>query len=117
VVSEVRLGEVYWLDLGDALRAGPADRHPCIVVQGDVFNRSEIGTTVVCIVTSNLQRGLAPGNVILEEGEAGLSRARVVNVSQLMTVDKKELEELVGRVSAKSLRAVLSGVNLLFERN
>lgn len=116
-MSEVRQGEVYWLGFGVALGSGPADRHPCVVVQGDAFNRSKIATTVVCIITSNLQRGLAPGNVILEEGEAGLSRASVVNVSQLMTVDKQELEELIGRVSGKSLRAVLGGVNLVFERS
>jgi mRNA-degrading endonuclease toxin of MazEF toxin-antitoxin module len=53
----VRQGEVYWLDFGAAGGSSPAERHPCVVVQSDLFNRSRIGTTVVCLITSNLERG------------------------------------------------------------
>ena len=89
----VRQGEVYWLDLGAAPGSGPAHRHPHVVVQNDLFNRSRISTTVVCSVTSKLGRAGAPGNVRLEVGEGGLPKASVVNVSQLYTVDKAELTD------------------------
>jgi hypothetical protein len=39
-VSEIRQGQVYWLDFGAAAGSAPAERHPCVVVQNDVFNRS-----------------------------------------------------------------------------
>ena len=116
MVSEIRQGQVYWLDLGPASGSAPAERHPCVVVQNDVFNRSAIATSVVCLITSNLTRAKAPGNVLLKRGEANLPKAGVVNVSQILTVDKAELAELSGRLSAASAGAVRDGLNLLFDR-
>ena len=115
-MSGIRQGQVYWLDFGPMAGSAPAERHPCVVVQNDIFNESAIQTSVVCLITSNLNRANAPGNVLLEKGEANLPRASVVNVSQIVTVDKQELVEYVGRLSAASADAVRDGLHLLFER-
>ncbi len=88
---------MYWLDFGPAAGSAPADRHPCVVVQNDVFNRSAIATSVVCLSTSNLSLANAPGNVLLKKGEANLAKASVVNVSQILTVDKAGLVECAGQ--------------------
>jgi mRNA interferase MazF len=87
-----------------------------VVVQNDVFNQSAIGTSVVCLITSNLSRANAPGNVLLKKGEANLPKASVVNVSRILTVDKAELVESVGRLSRTAAVAVRDGLHLLFDR-
>ena len=115
-MSEIRQGQVYWLDFGPAAGSAPAERHPCVVVQNDVFNRSAIGTSVVCLLTSNLSRANAPGNVLLKKGEANLPKASVVNVSQILTVDKAELAECTGELSGGAAGAVRDGLHLLFDR-
>jgi mRNA interferase MazF len=115
-VSEIRQGQVYWLDFGPAAGSAPADRHPCVVVQNDIFNRSAIATTVVALVTSNRRRAHAPGNVLLKKGEASLPKAGVVNVSQILTVDKAELKESVGTLSPAAGNAVSDGLRMLFGR-
>jgi mRNA interferase MazF len=115
-VSEIQQGQVYWLDFGPAAGSAPAERHPCVVVQNDVFNRSAIATSVVCLITSNLSRAKAPGNVLLKKGEASLPKASVVNVSQILTVDKAELVECAGKLSVAAVGAVRDGLHLLFDR-
>ena len=115
-MSGIRQGQVYWLDFGPAAGSAPAERHPCVVVQNDVFNRSAIATSVVCLITSNLSRANAPGNVLLKKGEANLPKASVVNVSQILTVDKAELVECTGTLSVASAVAVRDGLHLLFDR-
>ena len=115
-MSEIRQGQVYWLDFGPATGSAPVARHPCVVVQNDIFNRSAIQTSVVCLITSNLTRANAPGNVLLKKGEAGLPKPSVVNVSQILTVDKAELVECAGKVSASSAAAVSEGLHMLFGR-
>jgi mRNA interferase MazF len=115
-VSAIRQGQVYWLDLGPATGSAPAERHPCVVVQNDVFNQSAIATSVVCLITSNLSRAKAPGNVLLKKGEAGLSKASVVNISQILTVDKAELSECIGKLSGAAVEAVRDGLHMLFDR-
>ena len=115
MARESRHGEIYWLDFGSSWGSGPAERHPCVVVQSDVFNRTRIATTVVCLITSNMNRAEDPGNVALRKGEARLPKPSVVNVSQVVTVDKADFEERVGRIPGASLAAVLKGLRLVFE--
>jgi mRNA interferase MazF len=103
--SQIEQGQVYWLDLG-----------PCVVVQNDVFNRSAIRTSVVCLITSNLSRANAPGNVLLKKGEANLPKASVVNVSQILTVDKADLLECTGKLAGPAAGAVRDGLHMLFEK-
>lgn len=109
----IRQGDVYWIDLGPPGRSGPGYLHPHVVVQNDLFNRSRIGTVVVCAITSNLKRGEAPGNVLLDEGEANLPKRSVVNVSQVFTVDKDELVEKIGGLTPERVQQILAGLDLL----
>ena len=115
-MSEIRQGEIYWIDLGLAAGSAPAERHPCVVVQSDVFNRSRIATTVVCLVTSNLDRGRAPGNVHLKKGAGNLPKESVVNVSQVVTVEKADLVDRIGKLPTGMIDAVRTGLHLLFDR-
>jgi mRNA interferase MazF len=115
-VSDIRQGEVYWIDFGPTAGSAPAERHPCVVVQSDAFNRSSIATTVVCLLTSNLARAAAPGNVALKKGDANLPKASVVNISQILTVDKTELTERIGKLPASVVDAIRTGLEVLFER-
>lgn len=111
----IRQGEVYWVDLGKPRGSEPAYRHPHIIIQNNVFNTSKINTVVVCTLTSNLKRAKAPGNVLLEKGEANLPKMSVVNISQIYTVNKNDLSEKIGQVSEKRLTQILDGIRLLTE--
>lgn len=111
----IKQGDVFWIDLGGPSGSGPGYRHPHVVIQNNVFNRSRINTVVVCAVTSNLKRAGAPGNVLLEKGEANLPKQSVVNVSQIFTVDRRDLVEKIGTLSPSRVRQVLSGVQLVIE--
>ena len=108
-------GDVFWIDLGAPSGAEPGYRHPHVVVQNNVFNRSRLNTVVVCVLTSNLKRAEAPGNVLLEKGEANLPKQSVVNVTQIFTVDRGDLVERIGGLSRKRVRQILDGVLLLME--
>jgi len=108
----MRQGEVYWLRFGGQ-GSEPRGRRPAVVVQHDRFNRSAITTTVVAAITSNLRLAAMPGNVRLRKGEANLPRSCVINVSQLLTVDRARLLRPMGALSYERLRHVLHGLALL----
>lgn len=107
-------GDVFWLDTGAPRGAGPGFRRPHVVVQNDVFNASRIQTTVLCALTSNLARAKAPGNLLLRKGEANLPRRSVVNVSQIVTVDKSVLREKIGTLSHPRVLEIVAGLRLVF---
>lgn len=111
----INQGDVYWIDLDEPSDSGPGFRHPHVVVQNDLFNHSRLATVVVCLLTTNLRLASAPGNVLLNMGEANLSRQSVVNVTQLYTVDKADLTEWIGVLSENRVRQIVAGIRLLTE--
>lgn len=111
----IRQGDIYWIDFGVPGGSGPGFRHPHVVVQNNLFNGSRIGTVVVCALTSNIRRATAPGNVLLKKGEANLKKDSVVNITQLVTVDKTDLIERIGTLSPARVREIIDGLSLLIE--
>jgi mRNA interferase MazF len=108
-----RRGEIWWASLGDPVGSGPGFRRPVLVIQCDDFNKSAIRTTICAVVTSNLRLAEAPGNVRLARRGTGLARDSTVNVSQLITLDKRLLTTRVGRVASETLRSVEAGIRLV----
>lgn len=111
----INQGDIFWIELDEPSGSEPGYRHPHVVIQNNVFNRSRISTVVVCALTSNLKRAAAPGNVLLEPGETSLPKQSVVNISQIFTVDKGQLSEKIGTLSNRRVREILDGVKLLLE--
>lgn len=111
----IKQGDIFWVDLGDPRESEPGYRHPHVVVQNNIFNKSKIGTVVVCALTSNLKRATAPGNVLLRQGEGNLPKDSVVNISQVVTLNKSDLVEKIGSVSFKRVRQIIEGITLLLE--
>ncbi len=111
----INQGDIFWIELGAPSGSEPGYTHPHVVVQNNLFNKSRINTVVVCALTSNLKRAEAPGNVLLAPGEANLPKQSVVNVSQIYTVDKRDLVEKIGTLSSHRVREILDGFRLLLE--
>ncbi|MEW6618602.1 MAG: type II toxin-antitoxin system PemK/MazF family toxin [bacterium] len=109
----INQGDVFWVELGEPSGSAPGYRHPHVVIQNNLFNRSRINTVVVCTLTSNLKRAKVPGNVLLSKGEANLPKQSVVNISHLVTVDKSDLVEKIGTLSPNRIQEILGGIQLL----
>ncbi len=109
-------GDVWWADLGEPVGSEAGYRRPVLVIQGDAFNRSGIGTVVSIPLTSTLRWADAPGNVRLSARSTGLPRDSVANVSQIAAVDRTLLTERVGKLSRAKVDLVLSGVDVVLGR-
>ena len=112
-MAGVQRGEIWWADLPNLRRSEPGFRRPVLVVQGDSFNHSRIQTVVVAAITSNLKLAGAPGNVMLPARSSGLPRDSVVNVSQILTLDRGFLTEHAGTLPARLQGAVDAGLRLV----
>jgi mRNA interferase MazF len=111
----INQGDIYWIELDEPEGSETVYKHPHVIVQNNLFNRSQIRTVLVCPLTSNLKRASAPGNVLLDKKESNLSKQSVVNVSQVLTVDKTQLDGYVGTLSTKRLTEILNGIKLVLE--
>ena len=84
-----------------------------LIVQSNLFNNSGIRTVVVAVITSNLVLADAPGNVRIGKTDSGLSKPSVVNVSQLLTVDRVILKQRMRTLNSEAMSKVNEGLKLL----
>jgi mRNA interferase MazF len=111
----INQGDIYWIELDEPEGSEPGYKHPHVIVQNNLFNSSKIKTVLVCPLTTNLKRASSPGNVSLDKKESGLPKESVVNVSQVFTVDKTQLDEYVGTLSSKRITEIINGIKLLLD--
>lgn len=109
----MKRGEVWWASLPTPSGSGPGLRRPVLVVQASPFNESRIATVIVAVLTSDLARAEAPGNVRVPRVDSGLPRPSVVNVSQLFTIDRAVLTKRVRALPAATMKAVDAGLKLV----
>jgi mRNA interferase MazF len=112
---EIERGEIWWADLREPRRSEPDYRRPVLVVQANSFNRSRIQTAIVAAISTNLGLADAPGNVLLPARSAGLARDSVINVSQLLTLDRTYLTEHAGTLPPRLQRSVDEGLRTVLQ--
>lgn len=112
---EIRQGDIFWINLAEPAGSEPGNPRPFVIIQNNLLNRSRIRTVIVCGLTSNLRRAMAPGNVLLDIGECRLPRQSVVNVSQILTVDRTDLGVKIGTLSPRRVREILDGIRFILE--
>ena len=110
---EINQGDIYWISAEEPDGTEPGYTHPHVIVQENVLNHSRIKTVVVCALTSNMKRAKAPGNVLLEAGEANLPKQSVVVASQVSVVNKTQLGEYIGSLTEQRVNQILAGMQFL----
>jgi mRNA interferase MazF len=105
---KVRQGDIFWISPNETNEIESDHTHPYVVVQDDTAD-----SVTVCALTTNLRRAKAPGNVLLDEGEANLPRQSVVVVSQVSTVDRSQLGEYIGTLTRQRFQQVAAGIRFL----
>lgn len=109
-------GEIWWADLEEPRGSEPGYRRPVVIVQSDYFNKSKIRTVIVAVITSNLNLARAPGNIRLGATKSiGLQKESVINVSQLITLDKSYLTEKAGRLNTSQRQELTEGLRLVLD--
>ena len=106
----MKRGEIWWAELADAIGSDPGYRHPVLVASTSPFNERRISTVIACVLTSNPRLARAPGNICVNAHGSALPKDSVVNVAQVLTVDKRVLRDRVGYLAPDRLKDVEEGL-------
>ena len=105
---DIRQGDVFWITPNETNGVESDHPHPHVVIQVNAQNK-----VTVCALTTNLKRAKDPGNVLLDEGEAGLPKQSVIVASQVSIVDATQLGEFIGTLTEQRIQQVLAGIRFL----
>ncbi|PKA06464.1 type II toxin-antitoxin system PemK/MazF family toxin [Leptospira harrisiae] len=106
-------GEIWWVDLGIPFGSEPGYKRPVLIIQDNAFNESNINTIIVVPLTTNLNLATAPGNVLLSRKDSNLSKDSVVNVSQIVTLDRERFINKASELKTKNIKKVEEGIKLV----
>lgn len=106
----MRRSEIWWAELPEPIASEPGYRRSVLIVQSDDFTRSRIQTVIAAVLTTNLRFAAAPGNVLVRSNDTGLPKDSVINVSQIITIDKSFLTERVRQLDTRVMSLVEDGI-------
>lgn len=111
----MKRGEIWWATLPEPVGSGPGYQRPVLIIQSNEFNESAINTIIAVVITSNTRLAAAPGNVLLSSKKSKLPKESVINVSQLITLDKSYLTEKIQSLPVSIIAQVDEGLKLVLK--
>jgi mRNA interferase MazF len=109
----IERGQIWWTDLPEPRGSSPGYEHQVVIIQSDDFNHTKLSTIIGAVITSNLDLAEMPGNVLILKNQSELPKDSVVNVTQIVTIDKTELSEYVGTLSERKMEQIEKGLRLV----
>jgi mRNA interferase MazF len=104
-----RRGEVWLVNFNPGRGSEQHGIRPALVIQNDVGNR-HAGTTIVAAISSAVR--IYPVTVPVRKGEAGLKVKSVVNLAQVLTIDKSRLQRRLGTLASESIDRVNAAIRI-----
>lgn len=108
-------GQIWWADLGEPRGSSPGYERPVVILQSDSFNKTELNTVIVAIMTSNLRLAQMPGNVVVSMRTSGLESDSIINITQLFTLDRTDLIEYLGALPENKINQIGGGLRLVLD--
>lgn len=93
-------GEIWLVNFHPGRGSEQQGTRPALILQNNIGNQYS-STTIVAAITSTIKE--YPVTVVLEKGEAGLTHKSMINLAQLLTLDKSRLLKKMGTVSKEKL--------------
>ena len=106
---EPRRGEVWTVNFSPGRGSEQHSIRPALIIQNDVGNEYA-ATTIVAAITSKLK--VYPVTVPLKRGDAGLRQSSMVNLAQILTVDKATLRRRIGKLSIEKISQVDAAIRV-----
>ncbi|MBI4604700.1 MAG: type II toxin-antitoxin system PemK/MazF family toxin [Planctomycetes bacterium] len=98
-----RRGEVWLVNFNPGRGSEQRGIRPALVLQNDIGNQ-HAATTIVAAITTTLKR--FPVTVLLDVLEGGLRAASMVNLAQILTIDRVRLKKRLGVLGPDRLEEV-----------
>ena len=109
----IKRGQIWWAELPAPVGSEPGYKRPLLIIQANDFNTSKINTIIAAVLTSNIRLAAAPGNVLLSTKKSKLPKESVVNVSQLITIDRSFVTEKISTLPHSIMAKVDDGIRLV----
>jgi mRNA interferase MazF len=109
----IRRGEIYLVDWDPSRGSEQKGKRPALVIQNDIGN-DHSSTTIVASVSTKFGK-VYPFQVLLRAKETGLDCDSIVDLQQIMTVDKTRLLTKIGQIKDETISLISKALAISFD--
>jgi mRNA interferase MazF len=98
--QEIKQYNIYLADLSPQFGTEPGKKRPVVVVQTDILNDVH-SSTIVCPLTTNIEKKATILRVHLAKGECALKEESDILVDQIRAIDNRRFIKRLGKISER----------------
>ena len=111
---KVRQFEIWVADLNPKIGTEPGKKWPVIIVQTDLLNKYH-SSSIICPITTNVQKGSDILRVHLKKGCCGLKEASDIMVDQTRAIDNERLMSKIGGVTSEIISKLKENLKIILD--
>ena len=93
-------GEVWMVNFNPGRGSEQKGVRPALIIQNDTGNQYA-ATTIIAAITSTIKK--YPVTVVVPRGKGGLKEESMINLAQILTIDKGRLIRKIGQIEKEKI--------------
>ena len=115
LIMSIKQFEIWIADLNPQIGTESGKTRPVLVVQTNLLNKIPHPSTIICPVTSNIQKDSEILRVHLEKGMAKLNQDCDIMIDQIRAIDNKRLIKKVGSLPQDIIELVKENIQIIID--
>jgi len=107
--------ELWIADLNPQVGTEPGKKRPVLVVQTNLLNNANHTSTLVCPITTKLNKKSNILRVYLEKGISNISKDSDIMIDQVRAIDNSRLISKIGKLSNNEIEKVIDNLHIMFD--
>jgi mRNA interferase MazF len=107
--------EIWIADLNPQIGTEPGKTRPVLIVQTNLLNQIPHPSTIVCPITTNVQKNSDILRVHLKKGMANLNENCDIMIDQIRVIDNKRLLKKVGNLPFELIEKIKENIAILID--
>ena len=114
---QVKRFEIWLADLNPRIGTEPGKTRPVLVVQTNLLNKIPHPSTIICPITTNVQKESEILRVHIKKGTANLNENCDIMIDQVRAIDNKRLIRKLGELTESLATKVKENVAIILDLN
>lgn len=107
--------EVWIADLNPQIGTEPGKTRPVLIVQTNLLNKIPHPSTIVCPISTNVQKKATILRVHLKKGTANLDENCDIMIDQLRAIDNKRLLKKIGSLPPEIVEKTKENLGIILD--
>ena len=112
---QIKQFEIWIADLNPQIGTEPGKTRPVLVIQTNLLNKIPHPSTIVCPITTNVQKDSEILRVHLKKDTANLHQACDIMIDQIRAIDNKRLTKRIGTLPDELSEKVMENIMIVLD--